>query len=89
MSEELELFRENVRRFVQEEVAPNYLQWEKDGIFPRHLWSKLGEQGLLAVDIPEEYEGAGADFLFSMIKLFSVDEFSDNAVLKSGTIVLK
>ena len=67
MSEELELFRENVRRFVQEEVAPNYLQWEKDGIFPRHLWSKLGEQGLLAVDIPEEYEGAGADFLFSMV----------------------
>ena len=67
MSEELELFRENVRRFVQEEVAPNYLQWEKDEIFPRHLWSKLGEQGLLAVDIPEEYEGAGADFLFSMV----------------------
>jgi acyl-CoA dehydrogenase len=67
MSAELELFRENVRRFVAEEVTPNYMQWEKDEIFPRQLWNKLGEQGLLAVDIPEEYGGYGTDFLFSMV----------------------
>jgi acyl-CoA dehydrogenase len=67
MNSELELFRENVRRFVAEEVAPNYLQWEKDEIFPRQLWSTLGEQGLLAVDIPEEYGGFGTNFLFSMV----------------------
>ena len=67
MNPELELFRENVRRFVEEEVLPNYQQWENDGIFPRQLWSALGEQGLLAVDIPEEYGGFGTDFLFSMV----------------------
>ena len=67
MNEELELFRENVKRFVDESVAPNYEQWEKDEIFPRELWNKLGEQGLLAVDIPEAYGGFGADFLFSMV----------------------
>ena len=66
MSEELELFRENVKRFVAEEVVPHYEQWEKDEIFPRELWNKLGEQGLLAVDIPEAYGGFGTDFLFSM-----------------------
>ena len=66
MSEELELFRENVKRFVAEEVVPNYEQWEKDEIFPRNLWNRLGEQGLLAVDIPEAYGGFGTDFLFSM-----------------------
>ena len=73
MNEELELFRENVRRFVEAEVIPNYDQWEKDEIFPRELWNKLGEQGLLAVDIPETYGGFGTDFLFSMV---IVEEFS-------------
>ncbi|PLW81452.1 acyl-CoA dehydrogenase [Kineobactrum sediminis] len=67
MNPELELFRENVRRFVTEYVVPRYRQWEKDEIFPRELWNTLGEQGLLAVDIPEEYGGFGADFLFSMV----------------------
>jgi acyl-CoA dehydrogenase len=67
MNEELELFRENVSRFVESEVQPHYEQWEKDEIFPRALWNKLGEQGLLAVDIPEEYGGFGVDYRFSMV----------------------
>jgi acyl-CoA dehydrogenase len=67
MSEELELFRENVRRFITSEVEPHYEKWERDEIFPRELWNKFGEQGLLAVDIPEEYGGFGSDFLFSMV----------------------
>ena len=67
MNEELELFRENVNRFVQTEVIPHYEQWEKAEIFPRELWNKLGEQGLLCVDIPESYGGFGTDFLFSMV----------------------
>ena len=73
MNEELELFRENVKRFIAAEVAPYYEQWEKDEIFPRELWNKLGEQGLLAVDIPEAYGGFGTNFLFSMVIL---EEFS-------------
>jgi alkylation response protein AidB-like acyl-CoA dehydrogenase len=67
MSEELELFRDNVRRFVQAEVLPHYEQWEKDEIVPRKLWNQLGEQGLLGVDLPEEAGGCGADYLFSMV----------------------
>jgi acyl-CoA dehydrogenase len=67
MNEELELFRENVKRFVQTEVLPHYEQWETDEIFPRDLWNKLGEQGLLCVDIPESYGGFGTSFEFSMV----------------------
>jgi alkylation response protein AidB-like acyl-CoA dehydrogenase len=67
MSEELELFRDNVRRFIETEVTPHYDSWEKDEIFPRELWNKVGEQGLLGVDMPEEYGGFGTDFLFSMV----------------------
>lgn len=67
MSEELELFRGNVRRFVETEIIPNYEAWEKAEMFPRKLWNTLGEQGLLCVDIPDTYGGFGADFLFSMV----------------------
>ena len=73
MSEELELFRDNVKRFIESEVAPHYEQWEKDEIVPRELWNQLGEQGLLCVDIPEAYGGFETDFLFSCVIL---EEFS-------------
>ncbi|MFT4824681.1 MAG: acyl-CoA dehydrogenase [Halioglobus sp.] len=67
MDEELDLFRANVKRFIENEVSPHYESWEKNEIFPREMWNKLGEHGLLAVDIPEYYGGFGSNFLFSMV----------------------
>lgn len=67
MNEELELFRTNIKRFLETEVIPYYEQWEKDEIVPRKLWNQLGDQGLLAVDMPAEVGGFGADYLFSMV----------------------
>ena len=69
MSSELELFRDNVVRFLKDNVEPNYEKWERDGIFPKDLYLKMGENGLLCVDVPEEYGGIGADFAFSMVVL--------------------
>jgi acyl-CoA dehydrogenase len=66
---ELELFRDNVIRFLKDNVEPHYEKWEKDGIFPKDLYLKMGENGLLCVDVPEEYGGIGADFAFSMVVL--------------------
>ncbi len=65
--EEHEIYRETVRRFVENEVVPHHEQWEKDGIVSRDVWLAAGEAGLLCPNIPEEYGGAGADFLFSAI----------------------
>lgn len=56
-----EIFREQVRRFVSNEIAPNYAQWEKDGITPRELWRRAGTEGLLNCALPEPY-GGGGDF---------------------------
>ena len=61
-SAEHELFRDNVRRFIETEIVPNHRQWEKDGIVPRELWLKAGQAGLLLCSIPEEYGGGGGDF---------------------------
>ena len=62
---DVELFRENIKRFITEEITPHYEQWEKDSKVPRELWNKIGEAGFLCVDIPEEYGGFGAHFIFS------------------------
>lgn len=64
---EIELFRDTVRKFLEREVAPHYSQWEREGLFPRELWQRFGEHGLLCVDVPEQYGGAGADFALSTV----------------------
>ncbi|KAI1899369.1 hypothetical protein AGOR_G00061070 [Albula goreensis] len=63
-SEEHDIFRQNVRRFFQEEVVPHHSEWEKAGQVSREVWEKAGEQGLLGIVIPEEQGGIGGD-LFS------------------------
>jgi alkylation response protein AidB-like acyl-CoA dehydrogenase len=65
---EHEQFRQAVRRFMQKEVVPFYDQWEKDGCVSRELWRKAGAQGLLGVNLPEEYGGGEAhDFRYSTV----------------------
>jgi len=68
-AEELSLFRDNVVRFLKDNVEPHYEKWEKAGIFPKELYLELGAAGLLCVDLPEAYGGAGAPFEFSMVVL--------------------
>ncbi len=66
-SEEHDQFREQFRRFVQEEVEPHLLEWNEAGIVPRAIWKRMGEEGYLGANMPEEYGGAGADFLYDAI----------------------
>ncbi|MFH2076078.1 MAG: acyl-CoA dehydrogenase family protein [Pseudomonadota bacterium] len=66
-TEEHRMFREALRRFLAKEITPHVEQWEEAGIVPRDAWKKMGEQGFLAMNVPEEYGGLGADFLYSVI----------------------
>ncbi len=68
-SPEHDLFRETVRRFVENEITPHHAKWEKAGEVPRELWRKAGETGLLCPNVPEEYGGMGGDFLHSAIMM--------------------
>jgi len=66
--EEHQMFRQAVRTFVERECVPHHKQWEKDGIVPRDLWLKAGEQGFLCMDVPEEFGGGGVpDFRYAVI----------------------
>ena len=62
-----EMFRDSVRRFIADEITPHHAAWEQAGIVPREAWLKAGEAGLLCTSVPEEYGGAGGDFLHSTI----------------------
>jgi butyryl-CoA dehydrogenase len=57
------------RELAQAEIEPHAAAWDREHHFPRELYSKLGELGLMGVCIPEEYGGAGADFLSYVLVL--------------------
>src|SRR3546814_9780387 len=66
-SEEHEMWRESVRKFVEKEIVPHHERWEKEGIVPRELWLKAGEAGMLCCTVPEEYGGVGLEYLFDAV----------------------
>src|SRR5687768_110258 len=69
LSDEQREIQELARDFAQAEIEPNATQWDREHAFPRDLLAKLGELGLLGVCVPEEYGGAGADFLSYILVL--------------------
>lgn len=66
-SSEHEQFRDTVRRFVETELVPHHAGWEDDRVVPREVWRKAGAAGLLCCSMPEEYGGAGADWLYDVV----------------------
>jgi alkylation response protein AidB-like acyl-CoA dehydrogenase len=66
-SEDHESFRDSVRKFLAKEVEPHHSRWEDQGYVDREIWLKAGENGLLCTSMPEEYGGAGADRLYSVV----------------------
>jgi alkylation response protein AidB-like acyl-CoA dehydrogenase len=57
------------RDFAKAEIEPHAAQWDRDHLFPRDLFAKLSELGLMGACVPEEYGGAGVDFLSYILVL--------------------
>src|SRR5436189_4292681 len=57
------------RDFGAEKIEPNAAEWDRDHRFPRERFGELAAPGLMGVCVPEEYGGAGADFLSYMLVL--------------------
>jgi len=62
-----ETFRDSVRRFMETEVKPHDERWQEQGYADRDVWLKAGANGFLCASMPEEYGGAGADKLYSVV----------------------
>jgi alkylation response protein AidB-like acyl-CoA dehydrogenase len=57
------------REFADAEIAPHAAEWDREGRFPHELVPKLAALGLMGVCVPEEFDGAGADFLSYVLVL--------------------
>jgi alkylation response protein AidB-like acyl-CoA dehydrogenase len=64
---EHEEFRRSVRQFVEAELAPNALEWEREGHFPDWVFKRMGDLGFLGVRFPPEYGGQGGDWGHAII----------------------
>ena len=78
-----ETFRDSVRRFMRQEVVPNDDRWQEQGYVDRDVWLKAGENGFLCVSMPEEYGGAAADKLYSVV-LMEEQAYANSSSLGFG-----
>ncbi len=63
LSEEQQLLRNSVREFAESEIRPHAREWDEKQEFPREIFAKLGEMGLMGVVWPVEYGGSGMSTL--------------------------
>ena len=73
LSEDHQMLRQMVREFVQAEIVPHAAQWDREEKFPAHVFKKAGELGLMGICVPEEYGGAGMDYMAYAI---AIEEFA-------------
>jgi citronellyl-CoA dehydrogenase len=66
-TEEHALFRESVRAFAEQEIAPHSEEWDREQGFPRELFAKAGAQGFLGVRFDPAYGGSGLDYWYTGI----------------------
>ena len=63
LSEEQQLLKKSVREFAESELSPHVREWDEKQEFPREVFAKLGEMGLMGVVFPPDYGGAGLSTL--------------------------
>jgi acyl-CoA dehydrogenase len=82
-SDEHELFRTQVRRFAESELEPKVAGWNERGMSDRESWKRCGEEGFLGPNAPEEYGGAGADFIYSAIVMEELSRIRAHGLMVS------
>ena len=85
LTDEHIMFRDAVREFIKREITPHHEKWEHDGLVPREIWRKAGENGFLCMDAPEEYGGMGVDD-YRYLAIFN-DEISRAGAHGPGYII--
>src|SRR5690606_40720690 len=60
--EDIRLIRESIAEFCKEHIAPYVMEWDESQYFPREVFEKLGEMGMMGVLVPPEYGGVGLGY---------------------------
>jgi acyl-CoA dehydrogenase len=76
--------RETLRRFVAKEITPHAADWDEAGTFPRELYRKAAEVGLLGLGFPEEYGGVpGVDYFHRLVASLELAQAGSGGVVAS------
>ena len=84
LSEDLELLRETVRRFAEQEISPRAEDIDASNTFPQDLWPKLGELGVLGMTIPESLGGSDMGYLAHVVAMEEISRASGSVGLSYG-----
>lgn len=84
LGETVDMLRDQVRGFVQSQIAPRAEAIDQDNLFPEDMWRKLGDMGLLGITVPEEYGGAGMGYLAHVIAIEEISRGSASVGLSYG-----
>ncbi len=77
LTEDQEMIQKMVREFAEERIAPSVLERDDKHIFDREIVDELGEMGLAGLYFPEEYSGAGADYLSYILAVEELSKVDD------------
>ena len=84
LGESIALLRETVRSFAEDEIAPIAAQVDRDNHYPREIWRKLGDLGLLGITVDEEYGGADLGYLAHVVAMEEISRASASIGLSYG-----
>ncbi|MFZ5692776.1 MAG: isovaleryl-CoA dehydrogenase [Pseudomonadota bacterium] len=84
LGEDIDMLRDSVRRFSQEKIAPRADEIDRKNEFPRDLWPKLGELGLLGITVEEKFGGAGLGYLEHCVAMEEISRASGSVGLSYG-----
>lgn len=82
--EEIEMLREEVRKFCVAELAPRAAQIDDENEFPADMWKKFGDMGLLGMTVPEEFGGVNMGYLAHVVAMEEISRASASVALSYG-----
>ena len=78
------MIRDSARSFAEKEIAPRAAAIDRDNLFPRDLWPKMGALGLHGITAPEEYGGLALGYLEHCVAMEEVSRASGAVGLSYG-----